>query len=305
MKNHLIVLTAPPASGKTYLVHSLIKDLNQKPLVLAPLKALVEECRLGWGENALVMTPEEWAMTKPNREVVIIDEFHLNFYWGDTFRATMWETFYEVSGNCRLMILMTATLNESMRQEISFYTTTFDSIYWADFGNQRLKYFPKKIILAPSSAWLNRLVLTLPPEKKVNLIFCEYRSEVTEWKKCLEEKGYQVWSCVGGEASTFAKKVQTGGSPQFIVATTVLSHGVNLPRVHRIWFTYKVSNLDFWIQMAARGGRRGEDFDIYCLDNPGGIYIPFLNNLLAILRLSFRMKRHELLEHIQAWFLKD
>jgi hypothetical protein len=43
---------------------------------------------------------------------------------------------------------------------------------------------------------------------------------------------------------------------------------VNLPKLEKIFFTYKVSNIDFWIQMVARGGRKGEAYKVYALEKP-------------------------------------
>ena len=51
-----------------------------------------------------------------------------------------------------------------------------------------------------------------------------------------------------------------------IVATTAISHGVNLPEIHRIYFAYPFKNRDFWIQMVGRGGRKGECFQVHTMD---------------------------------------
>src|SRR5690606_22468385 len=97
-------------------------------------------------------------------------------------------------------------------------------------------------------------------EASVKLIFCQYRTEVFQWEKELNENGFSCIPCVGGESKYMAKRLQENPRPDFIVATTVLSHGVNLPEIKKIYFTYKVSNIDFWVQMVARGGRKGEDY---------------------------------------------
>ena len=147
-------------------------------------------------------------------------------------------------------------------------------------------------------------VLDLDFFEGTNLIFCKYRSEVEKWEKRLFQKGYSVWTCVGGEAGEFSKRAQNENPPNFIIATTVLSHGVNLPQISRIFFLYQVNNLDFWIQMVARGGRRGEAYEVYALENPTGIDWSWLLNHLAILRLSLRMKWKNSIKQIQEWFLK-
>jgi len=128
---------------------------------------------------------------------------------------------------------------------------------------------------------------------------------VMKWEKILKAQGQSVWTCVGGEDSLFSLKVQSEKPPKFIVATTVLSHGVNLPNISRIFFLYSVKNLDFWIQMVARGGRRGEKFEVFALENPVGIKWNSLLNSLAIARLSLKMKWKHFSKQIEKWFLKE
>lgn len=304
MNNDLLILTAPPASGKTYLISNLIEELKQIPLVISPLRALANECLLKWGASCIVMTPEEWLKKRPANKVVILDEFHLFFYWGDSFRPSMWEAFYEVVQKADLVILLTATLTPEMIGFIEDYQCQFNKILWVDHGNQKLKYTPAKYVKAYSPRWMKEFILEGDHNKGVNLIFCAYRSEVFYWEKLLKEKGFRVWSCVGGEAALFSLKSQVERPPHFIVATTVLSHGVNLPHISRIFFLYQIANLDFWIQMVARGGRRGESFEVYSLENPHGIKHNQLLNLLAIVRLSFKMRLNQKMKQIQEWFLK-
>lgn len=304
MAKDLLLLTAPPASGKTYLIQNLIQEWSEVPLLISPLRALANECLLRWGASCLVMTPEEWMKKKTRTRLLILDEFHLYFYWGDTFRPAMWEAFYEMVESAELVILMTATLTLEMQAEIKNFSCHFDQIHWLDHGNQQLKYHPTHYYQVYSSEWLENFILSSEWNKGVNLIFCAYREEVLRWEKKLKEKGYRVWTCVGGEAGLFSARVHTERPPQFIVATTVLSHGVNLPAISRIFFLYSVDNLDFWIQMVARGGRRGEDFEVYALENPSGIKWNKYLNALAILRLSLKMRAQQTLKQIEEWFLK-
>src|SRR5262245_1203823 len=110
----LVLLTSPPASGKTFWISSLVEELkDHRILVISPLRALAYECREKWKDTVTVMTPEEWTGKKCRSEVVIFDEFHLYFYWGDTFRPHMWEVFFELSENAGLTILLTATFSEA------------------------------------------------------------------------------------------------------------------------------------------------------------------------------------------------
>jgi len=203
-----------------------------------------------------------------------------------------------------LVILLTATLTPEMVEIIKSYKCHFDKMTWIDHGNQCLKYKPFLYFKAYSQRWLENYLINLNPHGGVTLIFCAYRSEVIKWEKKLKHLGHTVWTCVGGEASLFSLKVQSEKPPNYIIATTVLSHGVNLPQISRIFFLYQVKNLDFSIQMVARGGRRGEKFEVFSLENPIGIKWSKLLNCLAIARLSLKMKGQLLIKQTEEWFLK-
>ncbi len=264
-----LILTSPPASGKTYWIESLIMTLKDESiLVVSPLRALADECQTKWGERVLVMTPEEWLGKKVKCTISIFDEFHLYFYWGDTFRPMMWEAFYEISLNSSLTVALTATFSKELQNEVSSFTFHFDSISWLDYGNQTLKYVPRKYIKAPSKKWLIKQIQCSPKNEGVKLIFCQYREEVFEMERKLTSLGFQCHSCVGGEAHQLAQKLILHSNPDFIISTTVLSHGVNLPCIRKIYFLYQLNHLDFWIQMVARGGRRGEDYVVFSLEPP-------------------------------------
>lgn len=75
--SELLLLTSPPASGKTFWIRSFAETLSDPILVISPLRALADECRKNWNEKIMVMTPEEWMKKKPFARVVIFDEFHL------------------------------------------------------------------------------------------------------------------------------------------------------------------------------------------------------------------------------------
>lgn len=307
MKSSLIVLTSPPASGKTYWIKSFKDVLFDEPLlVVSPLRALADECKLTWEGKIEIMTPEEWLVSKKTYRNVIFDEFHLYFYWGDSFRSTMWEVFFELSTQCELCILLTATLNESMQLEMVHFKHQFDEMIWYDYGNQKLKFNPKRYFVTPSRNWMmEKILLTSFQTKTVSLLFCAYRSEVFEVAKKLRQAGYRVWTCVGGESKEMSHKMQTESAPHFIVATTVLSHGVNLPKISSLYFLYPLENIDFWIQMVARGGRKGESYEVYALEKPYGLKWSRSINSLAILLISLRMKIIHFFRQYDQWFLKD
>src|SRR5688500_950176 len=116
MKSSLLILTSPPASGKTYWIESFCSHFNSSEvIVISPLRALADECQRKWDSKVIVMTPEEWMIKRTVSSIAIFDEAHLLFYWGDTFRQTLWEVFYEISSSATQVIFLTATLAEWMK----------------------------------------------------------------------------------------------------------------------------------------------------------------------------------------------
>lgn len=285
----LILLTSPPASGKTYWIGELAQVVSYTPiLVLSPLRALADECREKWGERIQVMTPEEWLFKKTDHRIVIFDECHLLFYWGDSFRHRMWDAFYEIAERVEMMFFLTATFSPTMQKEIEKFSVHFDELWWVDCGNQKLKFKPKSYVKAPDKNWLEEHIFSQQKQSEVRLIFCQYRQEVRIWEEKLRAKNYSVVSCVGGEAKYMKDKLMQTPKPDFIVSTTVLSHGVNLPEVSAVYFLYKVNNLDFWIQMVARGGRRGGAFKVYALETPCGVKWSIGINLVRVYWFKFK-----------------
>lgn len=287
----LIILTSPPASGKTYWISGLKKAFpEEKLLVISPLRALADECRLNWKDSVIVMTPEEWLGNKITSKLVIFDEYHLYLYWGDSFRPQMWEMFYELVQTSELTFLLTATMSLEMKEVIETFSCQFNAIYWYDFGNQKLKYYPSKYFKAPSKAWLLKHIKREEKNKNVKLIFCKYRQEVLSLERSLSYEGFQCVSCIGGEARYMKDKLDKMPFPDFIISTSVLSHGVNLPDIRRVYFLYQVQNLDFWIQMVARGGRRGKSYDVFALEKPYGLKWSAFRNFWAILKIELKQK---------------
>lgn len=300
---NLLLLTSPPASGKTFWIESLANNFSEEILVISPLRALADECHIQWQGKVRVMTPEEWLLKKTFSQVVIFDEFHLLYYWGDSFRPVLWEVFYSLCSESQLVVGLSATLSEEMRTNVVLMETGFEGIYWQDFGNQKLKYIPDEYFFLGKNLIENCLI-HLPPEN-TTLVFCEFREEVLRWEKKLTERGHSVWTCRGGEAAAFGEKVRRENPPQYIISTTVLSHGVNLPTIGRVFLMYPVENKDFWIQMVARGGRRGEVYRVFALEPPHGLRWGRRKNFYQIGILRLRILFSILLDQLQECFLKE
>jgi superfamily II DNA helicase RecQ len=301
--SQLLLLTSPPASGKTFWISSFAEACAETILVISPLRALADECRKNWNERIVVMTPEEWLLQKASAKIIIFDEFHLLSYWGNSFRPVLWEVFISLSLNSLLVIGLTATLSELIVEEVKLLNCYFDDITWTDHGNQSLKWKPENYVWG-NKELLGRIIFH-QNQKGTSLIFCQYRQEVMAWEKRLLQAGFRTWSCLGGEAARFGKRVSHEAPPDFIVATTVLSHGVNLPTITRVFLLYPVRNIDFWIQMIARGGRRGEKFEVFALEPPHGLRWSKGKNLLRIMGLEMRLFFSLLLSQLEQCFLKE
>jgi type I site-specific restriction endonuclease len=118
-------------------------------------------------------------------------------------------------------------------------------------------------------------------------------------EKKLSELSFSYVSCIGGEAKFMANKLKLMPAPDFIISTTVLSHGVNLPQIAKVYFLYKVNNLDFWLQMVARGGRRGERFEVIALEKPYNLPWNHWRNFLKVFWMSNKRKFYPLINFIR------
>lgn len=299
--NTFLLLTSPPASGKTYWIERYHEKLQQKILVISPLKALAVELEEKWQGRISVRTPESYLLKPEVADIVIFDEFHLLFYWGDHFREDMWQAFFQISENASLCIGLTATMNEEILARVKEWHH-FDQFLWFDAGNQKLKYYPSKTVRFFTSQ-LHHDFIFLQSPLKTQLIFCEYREEVRIWEEKLRSQGFNVLGCVGGETEAFIHQLKQQ-RPQFIVSTSCLSHGVNLPIIEAVHFTYKMDNLDFWIQMAARGGRDGSTYEVYCSHLLKEVRLNFWTNLWRNFKLMIWIKYQQMILGLDQWFLK-
>lgn len=296
-----LLLTSPPASGKTYWIERFHEELGERILVISPLKALAIELESKWQGKISVRTAESYLLRPEEASVVIFDEWHLLFYWGDEFREKMWEAFYLLTTHCEFCIGLTATFNLEMKKRVEEWHH-FDEFLWVDRGNQSLKYCPSSMVRFWNSQ-LHREFIFLQNPKKTQLLFCQYREDVENWVKELKSHGFKVLGCVGGETALFVEKLKEG-VPQFIVSTTCLSHGVNLPIIEAVHFTYKVDNFDFWIQMVARGGRDGSPYQFYCSELIKEVRLNFWTNLWRNFKLMIWISIQHLILGLDQWFLK-
>ena len=308
-ERRLTIFMAPPGWGKTSLILDLYNIGNKKVIFVSPLRALANEfyerlkkdkfegCSLiqNYSEvkplfrqfvmekkAILVVTPElissmiasELEGSLTDETLIVLDEFHLFFYWGLDFRPVMWEVFMEATNSGCPILALSATFDQSLSD---FFKSNFkkflnfEKIIFINLGNQCLKNKPKKINLFPPKKFpfsknmlKRRLIGTLKLKSEgVLLVFCYRRIEVDSLVRELSELGFNVLGCKGGEVGAFLEEFYKVRGLDCICTTSALSHGVNLGTVRGVFFTHPVKNKDLWFQMVGRGGRRGEDFEFY------------------------------------------
>ncbi len=302
-----ILVTAPPAWGKTRLLLQIF-PFCRRWIFLSPLRALAEEFSLAikthgfpiWNlqreedwtnftksaSGVLVATPEKLFQLKGldtkieglESTWVVFDEFHLFYSWGGDFRPILYDCVESIFGNQINSLCLSATMSVSWLELWKTHTQlNYDHVVHLDFGNCQLKNLPQKCeVFSPRFSALyqgriERYFIEKLAKGKTDLLFCRYRQEVESWSCWLKSLGFEVLSCVGGEAPEFSQEMggilKTKSYPDVIVATSVLGHGVNLPQIGTILFTGEVGEFDMWLQMVGRGGRKGEKFDVITCDS--------------------------------------
>ncbi|MEE2671260.1 MAG: DEAD/DEAH box helicase [Bdellovibrionota bacterium] len=280
----LNLLIAPPGWGKTYRLLEWIKSSEGEFVFVFPLRALCEEVYLSalkkkisclclrnfkdqksiptLKPKLLITTPELARSLDLGDRIILLDEFHLFFYWGESFRESMLEFIEEHLSTAPRVILLSATIGEEVLQKTKeLFGEVYEQMRIWDFGNQNLKNLPRRIVYHRSKQSVLKLLEL--SEAGTGLVFCQYRDEVRELVSYLRSRGKKVLGCVGGEAYEFSIKLYEEEEWDIIVATTVVSHGVNLPVIKRVYFTYVVENLDFYLQMVGRAGRDGSSYDLH------------------------------------------
>ncbi len=289
----LIFFIAPPAYGKTSKLIELFSSssTDETFIYISPLRVLADEFSerlssvvrvkniksfkdaypMDLTHKVYIITPEllndNFLSRFSNQSTrIVLDEFHLFYSWGNSFRAKMWEVTIELLGENFSLLLLSATIPQKLFDE---FTTMVNScsdyqIFKLDLGNYKLHYLPEKIFSYPiffKNSMVENISYELHQNKNV-LLFCAYRNEVATLAKFFQQKKWRVLTCVGGETKEFTEKLKLV-KPQLIIATLVLSHGVNLPKIDTLFINYQVKAEDMLLQMVARGGRQGERYTIH------------------------------------------
>ena len=321
-KSSFTLLIAPPAWGKTRLIFNLYQNKRKPFIFVSPLRALAEEFFLAGGEfkkltfidsrnkrekilqdffeekiDFLILTPEMLSYdalafidTMQEKPLFIFDEFHLYYLWGESFRPWIWEVVMGVSCLSCPILGLTATFNDELKKKWPVdFRNTRDNLFLIDLGNQTFKNWPQKIHYYPFflKKQFNRYFIQtlLNNEDECFLFFCRYRSEVDRWMDFCYRYKILALGCKGGEVVEFTKQLKKISRPRCIFATSALSHGVNLPSLIKVFIGYKTNDLDFWIQMASRGGRRGENFQVHSFDR---FFMKISHCILSSVKVFFR-----------------
>lgn len=263
-------------------------------------------------KGLVIITPEqvdESLLRQLKNIFLITDEIHLWIHWGDSFRPQMWEGYFGLIEKSFVAFHLTATVNDELQAWISQINYNFEATHLFNYGNNQMKYPPQKIIFYPSKLMDAKDTIKRKLQSShlgTFLIFCAYRDEVYEWERWCREKNIFSMSCVGGGGKAFQQELSLiPSAPEVIISTTVLSHGVNLPKITGVYFTYKVNDQDFWLQMVTRGGRAGQNYEILTFD---GQYLKPSRRLLgfiAMLREEFLTKIYSFFNCEGPWSLKE
>lgn len=300
------LLTAPVAAGKTKLVVEFYRENNYKVIFVSPLRALANEVyakleilekniflaggevpladcmdkfletRKGFFIATMELLSEEFleACALQNENILfILDEFHLFYHWGESFRPVLHDRFLAILDTQSPVLGITATMSSELLLKLSEDLKYHNDIWFhIDYGNHQLHRRPKKIncFYQMKPQFFHRAMwreLRLKDPKDVYLVFCSFRSEVEELVSRSRRMGLRSIGCVGGEVEQFLLELKNRNEEvDCIFSTTTLSHGVNLPEIKKVFINYAVKDYDFWLQMIGRGGRRGADYEVYTFD---------------------------------------
>lgn len=267
-----ICLVSAPASGKTSFLLNLIDTYPSYQWVfVSPLRALADEFRERLeNREMIVLTAEKLHQDQyeylffDTNTIFVLDEFHLIYDWGYSFRYPLIDIWYKVSTSKAHALALTATLDHGLITEMYMdINRNYNQGFLLNYGNMQFKNPPRKQYFITQRSWHTDLLYNLIVKKKRVIVFVAYRHQVDRLVSRINLIGVNALGCKGGEVDKFREELALFfDNVQLIVSTSCLSHGVNLPSVDCVFITYTTSE-SFWLQMAARGGRRGEEFDLY------------------------------------------
>jgi superfamily II DNA helicase RecQ len=201
----------------------------------------------------------------------VLDEFHLFYQWGKDFRPNLYEIFQLLILSKARTLGLTATLEATVKEElVTDLNLNEITTHFIDIGNFEFKTKPsaKKYHLSKRLISERFLYYCHFFKKGRILIFVRTRKEARDLKTKLLKRGVDCSICLGGEVRNFIKDEYID-KKKVIIATSALSHGVNLVNIRKVFLTYEPTEF-MKAQMIGRGGRYGESFNVYLLANNEG-----------------------------------
>jgi len=261
-RNHWNFLIISPLKSLELELNKKIQKQEQKQKVKAPsifIKALTAELVPNFLQS---LTQKEL-----NNLLIVFDEIHLWNHWGEKFRYRLWECFYIIANKGLPFLGLTATMhNEYLIQWRKLLEEGGYENRILDIGNGKIEFNPKNEISywgLSKQRFMRRLTFELDKRERC-LVFCQYKTEVYRLEQFLKKIGIETKTCIGGGSLEFMQACEAEGVPKVVISTSVLSHGVNLGSIKKVFILYEIPRWDIYLQMVARGGRAGHGFEVFC-----------------------------------------
>lgn len=265
---------APMGWGKTRLIWQLLEDFNSI-VIVSPLRSILEDLREKPSvvdsisqEGIYLTTVESFSSVDIDHAIAkgalfVLDEFHLFYEWGESFRPKLLEFLYKISSSQAKVVGLSATITDQLYSVIERdVENNFKHFYFLNIGNfQKKNMYKKKTLLVRPLLMLNLLIKLFFFNQGRTILFCPTRKEVMQWFDFFSRLGISSDYCIGGEVKDFIARETVDN--KLIIATSALSHGVNLRGIENIYINYR-PNESTNFQMIGRGGRFGEEFVCYC-----------------------------------------
>lgn len=295
----MTLFMAPMGWGKTRSVWGLL-EYGEKIIFISPLRSIVEELSQrpmvytfgGKDKNQIVddfiklndsavlaITPEsigEQLLLRllSNNFLFVIDEFHLVFDWGESFRERLINFTEELIFHHQRILALSASIDKHHIEKISHILKYSDyETYLLDVGNYKFNNNPKNFktrYFFKSTLFFMLFFKVLFFKKERMIIFVKTRRDVFLLQEKFREYGVSSQTCIGGEVSDFSK-IERVKNPRIIISTSALSHGVNFKAMTSVFVLFKpCQNLEF--QMFGRGGRFGEEYRVYGLRSEKNLF---------------------------------
>lgn len=265
------LLMAPMGWGKTRLIWEFVEDYD-RIIIVSPLRSILEDLKErdcvvdNISEKGVFLTTVESFSKKDldfaleSNSLFVLDEFHLFYEWGETFRPRLLEFLYRLSSSNAKVIGLSATITDDLYRVIERdVENNFKHFCILNIGNfQKKNMYKKKMMTIRPLLLLKLLWHVILFNRGRTILFCPTRKEVFSWHDFFSRLGISCDYCVGGEVKGFVER-EALYPAKLIIATSALSHGVNLRGIENIYISYR-PNESTNFQMIGRGGRFGEEF---------------------------------------------